>query len=346
MSESRISLGRQPTYVDNQLLMATDFIEAQEFMLHARHRQNLGLHGWGVARGLEVSRLGDGVLGVSSGFAIDEQGREIELEHDHRIEVLGLDQGSQLVLTLAIDKVLHAQQGPSPHAHFDRFAVLRLRPAGAEGQQHEVVLAQVHLDHQGHIRAEGGVSMQGRRSLHLRPGSVTARALAPELRRGWITVAFHPSRLNPQDKNNPPPFHAGPTRAWAYEHYPDKDHPNERGAGGSMAFQLPPGIRELHRFKVAGEHNRGTITASFFKGGVVEVEPEGRDKKEKAWKHSKEKLCEIVVDRAGSYSKVMYPLSGKHVLFNASGDGDDTLGVEIRATSFASVSLVGVEVSY
>jgi hypothetical protein len=73
---------RQRTrYSAGTLLTAEDFEREQEYHRAALRRHNLALHGWGVARGLEVTQspsAGAAIL-VTPGYALDPCGREILL---------------------------------------------------------------------------------------------------------------------------------------------------------------------------------------------------------------------------------------------------------------------------
>ena len=73
---------RQRTrYFEGKLLTAEDLEREQEYHRAALRRHNVALHGWGVARGLDVTRPSSGVaeVVVAPGYAIDPCGREILL---------------------------------------------------------------------------------------------------------------------------------------------------------------------------------------------------------------------------------------------------------------------------
>ena len=68
-------------YFEGKLLTAEDFEREQDYHRATLRRHNLGLHGWGVARGFDVTPSSSGVaeVVVAPGYAIDPCRREILL---------------------------------------------------------------------------------------------------------------------------------------------------------------------------------------------------------------------------------------------------------------------------
>ena len=67
---------RRPNYFDGRLITAADLRQDQEYHRGMRYLQNRAL-GWGIVEGLDVSATAAGIT-ISTGFAIDVLGREIE----------------------------------------------------------------------------------------------------------------------------------------------------------------------------------------------------------------------------------------------------------------------------
>ncbi len=74
-------------YFDQQLLVLKDFTDEQDYHREMRRRHNRSLHTSGVANGLDVTKTGAKEVTVKSGMAIDNQGREIVLEADTKIDL-------------------------------------------------------------------------------------------------------------------------------------------------------------------------------------------------------------------------------------------------------------------
>ncbi len=98
-----------------------------------------------------------------------------------------------------------------------------------------------------------------------------------------------------------------------------------------MAIPLPPGVRKLKNFRIAGEHNEGKITFQLYLGGWDE----------KAMKHVRQELLSETIDTA-PYSKI-YPIP-EHL--TAIDPEFHTLALTVIGTRRTSVSLVAVEVEY
>lgn len=322
-------MAQKPAYHHGQLLLEEDFVAEQQFHLAARYRHVLNLHGFGAARGLEVARAGDTTISVSTGFAVDRKGREIVLEKPETLEVGDLPPHELAWVTIGyrterLDK--------DRDNRIDCYADLRVA-AGVE--QFDVRLARVQLDEHGRL-TQNSISTQDRDQLRtIAPGSVTAETLAPPLRKGWVTMPFHPSSMPQDDKDARPPFRIGATQVVAEKTIDGKD--NARGAAGTMAIVLPPGIRRIHRFRVAGEENKASMTVELIKGGFDL----------KAMRHWRQVVVNLTIPKGPSGSAGAYCETVK--IPEAHRSLDDrlrTLAVDIRSEGFAAVSLVAIQVSY
>ena len=320
-------LGQRPVYYHGQLLQEEDFNAEQQFHLGARYRHVRNLHGFGVANGLEVTQAGDMAISVSAGFAVDRKGREIELREPEMLALRALPTGGPAWVTIG-----YRTERPDKGAQGgNRIACYAELQVATRVEQDDVRLARLQLDERGRLVA---VSIADAERDQLRtalvPGSVTAEALHIGLRKDWVTMAFHPSNL-PQDADDTrPPFRVGATEARAHKLWPGKEE-NVRGAGGTMAIVLPPGVRRIHRLRVAGAANEKGMTVRLLKGGFDRH----------AMTHLREEMVRLDIG-PGPYCKTeSIPKAHRRM-----DDRLRTLAVEIRAEGFVMVSLVGLQVSY
>ncbi len=98
-----------------------------------------------------------------------------------------------------------------------------------------------------------------------------------------------------------------------------------------MAIPLPPGVRKLKNFRIAGEHNEGKITFQLYLGGWDE----------KAMKHVRQELLSETIDTA-PYSKI-YPIP-EHL--TAIDPEFHTLALTLIGTRRTTVSLIAVQVAF
>jgi hypothetical protein len=244
--EKRQLIGTRPHYFRGQLLLEDDFLAEQDYHAAARRRHALNLHGWGVVRGLDVTASGDAAVSVSSGFAVDGAGHEIELRDPVLIDLSAGQGGSVLAITV----VYEDEPDPAASAEQRRrncYGVVRASPTPGDAA---VLLAMVRLDERGKV-SPAAIDTGKRRQV---PGT---------RRRGWIRAPFRPVALLPDknkaDKHVPPAFLVGATRAEA---------PGD-GAGGTMAIPLPPEASRVHRFRIAGEENERGMTVQLWIGGGI-----------------------------------------------------------------------------
>ncbi len=319
-------IARKPAYRHGQLLLEDDFIDEQQFHVHARYGHSRNLHGFGVVHGLELSRGGDLSVTVSPGYAIDRKGREIELREPETLELTGLPPGALAWVTLGY-RTEHVDKEGEPGNRIDCYAHLRVA-TGVE--QYDVRLGSVQLDERGRIAPEGvGHVQRDQLRTPIAPASVGAEALDPQLRKDWLTMAFHPSPMPQDEDDTRPPFRIGATQAVAHKDWNGK--PNTRGAAGMMTIVLPPGVRHLHRFRVAGGENESVLTAALLLGGF---DP-------KTMKHLRDELLTLQVGSGAYFETGEIPESHRHV-----HDRHRTIAVDIRSHGYSKVSLVALEVSY
>ncbi|MEP6604834.1 MAG: hypothetical protein ABJA60_01800 [Nitrosospira sp.] len=324
-------IATKPAYFHGQLLLEDDFIDEQRYHAAERARHSLNLHGWGVLRGLEVTRAGDSTISITPGFAIDGKGHEIAINQAETLELSSFPPSSLLQIMLSYYTEPFSKDRP----RIECYGVL----AASTGiEESAVVLATVQLDERGKL-AEESISLASRRQLHtvLSPGSVTASALDSSLRKGWLRLVFWPTVV-PQDTDPkveppPPPFRVGATEARAHKDFDGK--PNTKGAGGTMAIPLPPGVVHVHRLRVAGQENEKKVKITLFRGGW--------DASNKKHIGGRDDAANTLIEEelgSGPYDKT-YDIKEGALDMECS-----TLSIDIRSTGYLRVSLIAVEISY
>lgn len=320
-------IGTRPAYFDGQLLQADDFIAEQKYNRLARHRHNMALHDWGVVSGLEVHAAGEDKIIVQPGFAVDSNGREIDIPNPCPLDLGGMPARVRLRVTLH-----HRDDTEPERSHrnrIDSHAVLTV--SDNPDDKESLLLATLQLDAAGKVDTRSiELSAVRRARTRIAPGSVDVAALSPSLRRGWLAMPFRGSALEkgPDDgtKGLPPPFRVGTSEARSHDRWEGAE--NTKGAGGTMAIAIPFGARRVLQFRIAGVNNDGGIDFHVVRGGFDPV----------AKVHSRKVLLEKAI-KGRPYNE-LYPIEG--------GELDpeyNTLALWVRSHGKASVSLVAFEFS-
>lgn len=92
---------KRPHYFDHQFLIESDFTLEQNYHLDMRRRLNRGLHTFGIAEGLRVTKTASRSVTVEAGTAIDNQGREIVLDAPRLVEGITAPASSRVFITAA-----------------------------------------------------------------------------------------------------------------------------------------------------------------------------------------------------------------------------------------------------
>lgn len=71
---------------EKQPVRAEDLTAEQQYHIAMRRRHNVGLHGWGIARGLRLSKANSAGLQIEAGVAVDGYGRFLFVPHDWIVE--------------------------------------------------------------------------------------------------------------------------------------------------------------------------------------------------------------------------------------------------------------------
>ena len=90
-------------YYTGQLLNADDFKDEQLYHVDALRSHNRNLHTWGIARGLNVEKIGTKNVTISLGMAIDGMGRQIVLDELREID-LSQSTAASLYLTISYNE--------------------------------------------------------------------------------------------------------------------------------------------------------------------------------------------------------------------------------------------------
>jgi hypothetical protein len=257
--------GVRPAYFDGQLLQADDFIAEQRYHRQARRRHNVTMHDWGVVSGLEVSVSGDHQVTVRPGVAIDANGNDIELGQAISLDVSGFPARTRVRITLYLRDEEEQERKQRNRIHTD--AVLTV--SDGLNERETLLLATVLIDAAGKPDPRS-IDLSGVRysRTRLTPASVGVPALAPELRRAWVSMPFRgwPLEKGPDGSTNiPPPFRMGTTEARAHERWDGAE--NTRGAGGTMPITIPFGAKCLLRLRIAGVENDEHIDFHLVRGG-------------------------------------------------------------------------------
>jgi hypothetical protein len=318
---------KKPAYYRGQLLDEDDFRDEQRYHAGARYRHNLNLHGWGIVRGLEVRHAGGNEIVVSPGFAVDGRGHEIDLHDEEKIQLPTNEANAVLVVSLIYEE----EDSPSPNDESERntrkcYGVVSVLPGAPEAA---VILATIELDDKSHVDARA-IKDTNRRHLKtmLAPGSVTAESLDAPLRCGWLRMPFRPVPLPAErGESAPPAFRVGPTEARSY--HDDDERSGGKGAAGTMAIPVAPGVARILRFRVAGEVNEGRLSVELFIGGW-----DAGARKHVARSVLKHEIAEGPYDQTWTVRD-----GGLHL-------ETSTVSVEVRCDAYARISLVALEVCF
>ena len=185
-----------------------------------------------------------------------------------------------------------------------------------------VLLAIVKLDGHGKI---------GPDSIDYSKTKFTSKGLVP----GWIRLPFHPTALStiPEGETGiPPAFRVGPTEAVSPKTGSTdgkSESKEDLGAAGTMPITVPPSVKKITGFRIAGSRNEDKITFRLLLGGW---DPKKMD-------HVNTVLLE------DTFSGV--PFLKTYNLGNIYIDPEySTLSIWLRCTKRAAISLIAIEVGY
>lgn len=142
-------------YFDGQFLRARDFSDEQTYHIGMRQKHNSLLHSWGIADGLFPSADKGAIqVKVSVGFAIDSQGREIQLDSEAASDDLTPLAGKSTFLTIRWNEV---DADPTTEAGGAGVTRKELKPVieFADQPQYglQLVLGKITVDAQGRFQS-------------------------------------------------------------------------------------------------------------------------------------------------------------------------------------------------
>ncbi len=326
MKKEKQAIESRPYYFRGQLLLEGDFQAEQNYHVNARCRHNLRLHGWGVVYGLNVARESEDAVRVSPGYGIDELGREIVLGES--VSVSLSDLGPQEVVKIGLE---YEEEELDPATKCNRRKTYAVVTASrAREKASPLNLAIVTLDDKGKVKEDAiDCSTTRYAGAIVGAGSITAEKLHDELRTGWLTMPFRPIALDHALKGEEeirPAFRVGSTAALSPD--PETAGESDKGAGGTMAIPVPPSVKQVRRFRIAGTENKGEIIIELFAGGW----------NSENMKHHKETLLEESI-KIEPYEET-YPVDF------AIDPEYHTLSLRLKGTRRTRVSLIAVEFSY
>ncbi|MDF0676186.1 MAG: hypothetical protein P0120_17900 [Nitrospira sp.] len=96
-------------YFTSQFLVEKDFTDEQGYHMNMRRRHNQLLHTWGIADGgLQVTKSADKIIGISSGMAIDKDGRELVLLDAQSKDLTAFGSNADVYITAKYEEVFDA----------------------------------------------------------------------------------------------------------------------------------------------------------------------------------------------------------------------------------------------
>ncbi|MDF0664874.1 MAG: hypothetical protein P0119_02235 [Nitrospira sp.] len=144
-------------YFTSQFLVEKDFTDEQGYLMNMRRRHNQLLHTWGIADGgLQVTKSADKIIGISSGMAVDKDGRELVLLDARSEDLTKFGSNADVYITAKYEEVFD----PGDHytvGGIDNYTRTTERPLVEAGTTVPVndgsviVLAKVKLDGGGTI---------------------------------------------------------------------------------------------------------------------------------------------------------------------------------------------------
>ena len=321
----------RPNYFSGQLLLEDDFRAEQSYHINARRRHNFNLHGAGVVHGLEVIRRSESSVTIKRGYAINELGQEIFVDSEEELQLKEFAANDLVNISLIYqDNEKEARdKGAGNTNSIDVFAVLK---AGTvKEDETEILLAKVQLDEKGKV---GENSIDYSDTIYagavIRPGSITAAELSPELTTGWITLQFRPFELEniPEGESEIPPcFRVGPSETITPRSEKAGD---SNGAAGTMAIPIPFATNQIKQFRIAGARNEGKIIVQLIRGGWDVNKND----------HAAKTLLDEEISKAPSFNKT-------YKIEDTDFDSENqTISVRIRCDAKTAISLIAVEVAY
>ena len=147
---------KRVNYFTHQFLVEKDFDDEQAYHIDMRHRHNRVNHSWGVADGLDAGKTGDKEITISSGSAIDKDGREIVLLESAPVDLTAFGAGTDVYLVIAYQEIFetadhYTSGGVDNYTRTTERPNLSGRTTVPPGDGSVITLARIHLDSSGNI---------------------------------------------------------------------------------------------------------------------------------------------------------------------------------------------------
>lgn len=327
MNGMKIPIGKRPNYFHGQLLLEDDFLDEQKYHIEARRRHNLNLQDWGVVRGLAVTRAHDKTVRIGPGAAIDASGNDIVVDDSNVVDLSAFRPHDRICICLAYEEA----QGAAETKRVDCYAAVTL--AKDSETRGGLILATVTLDDQGKV-SEEAIDYSQTKYARLAAGSITAAQLHDDLRKGWLRLPFRPAPMveGPEEGQEAglPAFRVGATEALSPD--PKEAGERDRGAAGTMAIPIPPSVRRVTRFRIAGMENKGEISLLLIRGGWDQ----------KNMKYARDVLIDEKITRKEPFMEV-YTVKEKETALDPECH---TLSLWLKGTRRTAISLIAVEFVY
>ncbi|MBW4643005.1 MAG: hypothetical protein KME23_08435 [Goleter apudmare HA4340-LM2] len=171
-------------YFTSQFLIEDDFQDEQAYHRELRHRHNQLLHSWGVVEGLIVSKTGDKQVTISSGVAINKDGKEIILPSEPPPPPLNLSGTGDVLVTIEYQDVTDEKDKDTTSGVVNQFRRITERPLIKSTNSQPandgavILLARVRLDTNGNIEGTPDNTVRTLVSATISPGAVSTTQLA------------------------------------------------------------------------------------------------------------------------------------------------------------------------
>ncbi|QEE29657.1 hypothetical protein FTW19_17690 [Terriglobus albidus] len=326
----RVRSGSRPNYFTGQLLDQQDFQDEQAYHLALQKNHGATLHTPGILSGLELLRIDDVTVAITPGAAIDAKGNSLMLPAAQKLSLQPANGNATSFVTLAYAEEFQESDAAKDNAgSYTRHAELCVISEAIEAPRldsPELLLGRVQFAG-GRISAID-ISARPLAGARLAPGSVGGNELAaasvtlaklrPELRSGWVRMAFKPSSFVEPSKTAQD-FYVGVTKTYC----------DQRGAKGTISIPVPMMADRLKTFVIAGERNAAGIQ--------LELDRSGWDATRNS--HEKTTLLSATVAPAA-------PFYQSFAINKQLDAGNHCIALYVEAIGDCSISLIAAEFEF
>ncbi len=327
---SRVRSGSRPNYFTGQLLDQQDFQDEQSYHLALERNHGATLHTFGILSGLELLRIDDVTVAISPGAALDTDGCSLVLSAAQTLPLHPANANATSFITLSYAEEFQesdaSTENPGSYIRHAELCVLSEEIEAPRPDSSALLLGRVQFT-AGKIAAID-ISMRPLAGARLAPGSVGATELAasaitlaklrPELRSGWVRLAFKPSSFVEPSKTAQD-FYVGVTKTYC----------DQRGAKGTISIPVPIMADRLKTFVIAGERNTA--------GLQLELDRSGWDTTHNV--HEKTTLLSTTVAPATPFYQTF-------AINKQLDPANHCVALYVEATGESSISLIAAEFEY